>query len=120
MDVDGGGPGPTSWRIQAFPDSSASQGHAEHPARVRGRLGRDRKFRWHARLRFSTGDRRRYQRTLSRGRMCGWILRIDRHGDHAASPDVVLLRNVWQAARPRTWRPAAAANADQDRLPEIG
>ncbi len=61
-------------------------------------------------------DRRRYQRPLSRGRMCGWILRIHRHGDHAASADAVLLRDVWQAARPRTWRAAAAANADQARL----
>src|ERR1019366_3063221 len=94
VDADGGGPGQTSWRIQAVPNSSASQGHAEHPARLRGRLGRDWKFRRHARLRFSAGDRRRYQRTLSRGRMCGWILRINRHGDHAPSPDVVLLRNV--------------------------
>ncbi len=43
----------------------------------------------------------------------GQLLRIDRHGDGAASADAVLLRDVRPAAGSRTRRAAAAADANQ-------
>ena len=64
-------------------------------------------LRWH---------RRRSHRAFSRSGMRRRVLRVHRHGDHAASADALLLRDVWPAARPRARRATASADAHQDRL----
>ncbi len=112
--ADRGGTGAASGKVQAIRGAGISKGHAKYAARLRGRLGCDRKLRRHAGLRLPPIDWRRYQCAVSRGRMRGWILRVYRYGYDASSADPILLRNVWQAAGPRTWRTPAPANAHQD------
>ena len=95
-------------RLHAAADSGAAQGHAEHAPRLRRRLGRGRQLRRRARLGLSALGRRRSHRALSRSRVRRRILRVDRHGDHPASANDLLLRDVRPATRPRPRRAAAA------------
>src|ERR1700737_4275991 len=44
------------------------------------------------------------------------LLRVTGYGYGTASADAALLRNVWTAADPRTWRAIAAADSNKDRI----